>query len=102
MGTSWDFAEGDEIVPGRVALRRLGGGHSYEAYLAWDERLFAAVVVKVVRPDQTGDRATLGGLHRDARMLRRLHHPVIVRAFDAVVEGPRPHLVLEQIGRAHV
>ena len=30
-------------------------------------------------------------------MLQRLDHPVILRGFDAVLDGPRPHLVLEHL-----
>ena len=30
-------------------------------------------------------------------MLGRLDHPVIVRGFDSVLDGPRPHLVLEHL-----
>ena len=30
--TSWEFAEGDEIVPGRHAVRLLGGGHRRGGY----------------------------------------------------------------------
>lgn len=97
MHDSWDFAEGDEIIPGRLAFQLLGGGHDYEAYLAWDEKLFTPVVVKAVRPGRVDDRITLRGIEREARALRRLSHPVIVRAFDAVLEGPRPHLVLENL-----
>ena len=44
---SWQLAEGDEIVPGRIALALLGGGRRYEAYLAWDEHLHALVVAKL-------------------------------------------------------
>lgn len=97
MDDSWGFAEGEAIVPGRLALRRLGGGHDYEAYLAWDENLFAPVVVKAVRPGRVDDHVTIRGLEREARTLRRLNHPVIVRVFDAVPDGPRPHLVLENL-----
>jgi eukaryotic-like serine/threonine-protein kinase len=93
----WGFEEGAEIVPGRQALRRLGGGHRYEAYLAWDARLHAVVVAKVVRPHLVEDAHTLDGLATEARMLERLDHPVIVRSFDAVLQGPRPHLVLEHL-----
>ena len=48
--TSWGLREGDEIVPGRVATRLLGGGKRYEAYLAWDDAMHTLVVVKLVRP----------------------------------------------------
>jgi serine/threonine protein kinase len=93
----WGFREGDEIVPGRHVLRRLGGGFRYEAYLAWDERLYAVVVVKVVRPGLVEAERALRGLAEEAEMLDRLDHPVIVRGFDAVLDGPRPHLVLEHL-----
>ena len=92
---SWGFAEGAEIVPGRYAVRLLGGGHRYEAYLAWDDELRALVAVKIVRPDLVGHPDVLAGMAGEARALDRLSHPVIVRGFDAVLEGERPHLVLE-------
>lgn len=92
---SWGFAEGAEIVSGRYAVRLLGGGHRYEAYLAWDDELRALVVVKVVRPDLVEHPGVLAGLAGEARALDRLAHPTIVRAFDAVLDGERPHLVLE-------
>ncbi len=97
MTASWSFAHGDEIVPGLSAIKLLGGGNAYEAYLGWDEQLFAPVVVKVVRPDQVEDPATLRGLERETDMVGRLNHPVIVRGFRAVLGGPLPHLVLESL-----
>jgi serine/threonine protein kinase len=93
----WRLSEGDEILPGRHALKRLGGGHRYEAYLAFDERLHAIVVAKLVRPHLVDDPRTLAGLAGEAEMLARLDHPVIVRGFDAVLDGPRPHLALEHL-----
>jgi len=93
----WDFAEGDEIARGRSAIKRLGGGYRYEAYLAWDDQLYALVVVKVVRPGLVEDRHTLGGLGSEVEMLARLSHPVIVRSFGAELDGPRPHVVLEHL-----
>lgn len=97
MVSSWRFQEGDEIAPGLLALSRLGGGSAYEAYLSWSERLYAHVVTKVVRPDQVENRKTLRGLRREVDMLGRLDHPVVVRAFGAVVDGLRPHVVLEHL-----
>jgi len=92
---SWGFGEGDEIAQGRHAVRLLGGGRRYEAYLAWDDVRYALVVVKIVRPALLGDPATRAGMVGEARALASLAHPVIVRAFDAVLDGERPHLVLE-------
>ena len=94
---SWAFAAGDDIVPGRVVHTLLGGGNAYEAYLAFDEDLYAAVVVKIIRPAQVESSSALRGIRREAEMLDRLSHPVIVRSFDALLDGPRPHLVLEHL-----
>jgi serine/threonine protein kinase len=93
----WGFREGDEIAPGRHVLRRLGGGFRYEAYLTWDDALYAVVVVKVLRPGLVEAERALRGLAEEAEMLSRLDHPVIVRGFDAVLDGQRPHLVLEHL-----
>jgi serine/threonine-protein kinase len=95
--TTWDLAERDEIAPGRTALKRLGGGTRYDAYLAFDGHMHAVVVCKVVRPHLVDDERTLRGLAEEWEMLSGLNHPVIVRGFDAVLDGPRPHIVLEHL-----
>lgn len=97
QASRWGFAEGDEIAPELSAIKLLGGGFRYEAYLAWDERLRSLVVVKVVRPGLVEDRSTLEGLASEVELLRRLSHPVLVRSFGADLEGPRPHVVLEHL-----
>ncbi len=94
---TWGFAEGDEIGPGRQAVRLLGGGHRYEAWLAWDERLRALVVAKLLRPDQAEDPSARRTLEAEARMLARLAHPLLVRSFGTEPAGERPQLVLEFI-----
>lgn len=95
--SSWGFEEGEEIVPGRYAIRHLGGGIRFEAYLAFDDALHALVVAKIVRRDLVSDKGALAGLSREARALGELAHPALVRAFDADLAGPRPHLVLEHL-----
>jgi serine/threonine protein kinase len=94
---SWELQEGEWITPGRLALRRLGGGSLYETYLAWDDRLMAVVVAKLIRPDQVEDPRALRNLRREAEALDLLDHPVIVRGFGAVLDGPKPHIVLEHL-----
>jgi eukaryotic-like serine/threonine-protein kinase len=95
--SSWAFDEGAAIAPGRTVLREIGGGSRYEALLVWDERLFAIMVAKVLRPDQASDEHALRELRREAEALERLDHPVIVRGFDAVLDGPYPHLLIEHL-----
>jgi serine/threonine protein kinase len=94
---SWAFDEGAEIAPGRHVLHRLGGGSSYEVYLVWDERLYAIAVAKLLRPDRVTDAESLDDLQGEAEVLAQLAHPGLVRCFEAVRDGPRPHLLLEHL-----
>jgi serine/threonine protein kinase len=90
----WTFHESDEIAPGLRAVRPLGGGHRYEVHLAWADDRRTLVVVKIVR---SGDAGAISGIHREARLLRRLAHPMLLRSFGAALGGERPYLVLEHI-----
>jgi serine/threonine protein kinase len=94
---SWELAEGDELAPGRHPVRHLGGGRRYEAYLAWDDELWALVVAKVLRPSLALDPASVRALTREVSALECLNHPAIVRSFGAVLDGERPHVVLEYL-----
>lgn len=93
----WNFEEGAEIAPGRSVLKTLGGGSRYEVLLVWDDRLFAITVAKVLRPEIVDDGRALGELAEEADALAQLAHPVLVRGFDAVLEGPHPHVLIEHL-----
>ena len=97
LHSRWEFREEDEIVPGLTALKLLGGGLRYEAYLAWHDGMRALVVAKVVRPDLIEDEATLRGLQREIELLEQLNHPIVVRSFGGEAGGARPHVVLEHL-----
>ena len=94
---SWNLEVGTPIAEGRWVLERLGGGSRYEVYLVWDDRLFALVVAKILRPDQAEDARALRELRHEAEVLERLAHPVLVRGFGAVLEGRYPHVLLEHL-----
>lgn len=93
----WQLEAGDEIVPGRRALSLLGGGDRYEAYLAWDDRLHAPVVAKLLRPHLVDDPHARAAIRAEADALEHIEHPVIVRSFGRALDGDRPHLVLEHL-----
>ena len=95
---SWAFGEGEPIVAGRFALEELGGGSDYEAYLAWDEGRASLVVAKLIRPHLIGDPDAHRHLEREARLLERLAHPVIVRGYGAVLEGPPLSTTIRRFG----
>ncbi len=99
MGTrdTWGLHEGDAVTAELTAMRLLGGGAAYEAYLAFDEVTYAPVVVKVLRPAQVEDRASLRGLRREVAALAAVNHPGVVRGLRHVADGERPHVVLEHV-----
>lgn len=91
--TSWGFQSGEQIVPGLLALERLGGSE-YEVYLAKDEQLGREVVTKLVRPHMVEESYPVRGLLREADVLQCLSHPHIVKLIRPDVGAPKPHLVL--------
>ena len=93
----WELRPGDEIAPGRQIIEPLGRGERYETYLASDAHRLTVVVVKVLRADRRDDRRALRGLLAEARMLERVQHPMIVRGFGVVADGPYPQIVLEHL-----
>jgi eukaryotic-like serine/threonine-protein kinase len=94
---SWGFGQGDAITPELTAMKLLGGGEAYEAYLAFDDVTYGPVVVKVVRPGQVEDHSSMKGLRREVETLERVNHPAVVRGLRAEVTGDRPHVVLEHL-----
>jgi serine/threonine protein kinase len=94
---SWSFADGDRITDDLTAVRLLGGGEIYEAYLAFDDITYGFVVAKVLRPGRVRSNGALTGLRREIEALERLNHPVLVRLLRANPDAERPHLVLEHI-----
>jgi serine/threonine protein kinase len=94
---SWEFEEGEELHPGRIVLKSIGGGNRYEVVLVWAERLYALGVAKVLRPDQATDEKALRDLGREVEALDALAHPTLVRSFDAILDGPRPHVLIEHL-----
>lgn len=81
--------------PARQPIPR--GRRTVRGYLAWDDELHTLVVAKVPRPDLVDHLGARNGLASEARALPALAHPNILRAFDAVLDGDRPHLVLEYL-----
>jgi serine/threonine protein kinase len=53
------------------------------------------VVAKVLRRHLVDDPKARAAIAAEAEALQHLQHPVLVRSFGAVLDGDRPHLVLE-------
>jgi serine/threonine protein kinase len=89
----------DAAPPPRIAgfaqIRPLGRGGMSEVFSAIRERDGRSVAIKVPDPSRRG--VTLRRFLREARILRRLDHPSIVRLLDEGRHGTLPYLVLELV-----
>ena len=88
---------GREVVPGVRVLGHLHRSNGLDVYDAWCAHRAARVVLKTPRPDRLRDARTVRALLREGRLLKRLSHPSLVRAYE-VHAGPRPAVVLETLG----
>jgi serine/threonine-protein kinase len=93
------FRAGDHVCADLYAWEQLGDGRRTECWLAWSERRWSHVVVKLPHAEQVENPRAARGLAREARTLRRLAHPSIQRLLgDAHADpGGTPHLVLEYV-----
>ncbi len=74
-------------------VRLLGQGAFAEVYLGRHVLLETQAAIKVLHTKLTNDE--LDGFLTEARILRRLEHPHIVRVLDFAVEDGSPFLVME-------
>jgi len=91
-GATWGLKAGDALGEDRHVLTFVAAGRKSEVYLAWDRRRHSMVAAKLPRPGRPVRK-----LHREAALLDRLAHPVLVRSYGAALEERYPHLVLEHI-----
>ena len=87
---------GGEVAPGYRVVEHLSRARDLDVYDVWSEARECRCVAKVLRPDRLDNERTRGHLLREGRLLLRLTHPHIVRAYE-LIEKPHPVLVLETL-----
>lgn len=97
LSGGWGLGPDAELAPGLVVVEPLRTGRRYDVYLVWDERRYALAVAKVLRPDRVDSARSREKLGGEAGLLSRLAHPLLVRLFEAVLDGARPYLLLEYV-----
>src|SRR4051812_788867 len=85
-------------LPGLVVLEHLNRGPDLDVWEVWSERRACRCIAKTVAPGAS--RGARSRLLREGRLLRRLSHPHLVRAYE-VHEDP-PAVVMETLGGATV
>ena len=87
---------GAELAPGYTTIELLRRGRDLDVYDVWSEERACRCVIKCVRPDRLERDGVARRLLDEGRLLCRLTHPHIVRAYE-VTEDPLPMVVMETL-----
>jgi serine/threonine protein kinase len=90
------LSAGEAFAPGYEVVAHLHRSNNFDVYDVWSEERACRCIAKAVCPDLLDDRRTRRGLIREGRLLARLTHPHIVRAYETI-EQPNPALILETL-----
>jgi ABC-type polar amino acid transport system ATPase subunit/tRNA A-37 threonylcarbamoyl transferase component Bud32 len=90
------LSSGASVAPSYRTLEHLHRGRLLDVYHVWSEERDCCCVVKALRPDHQADATARRRLREEGRLLLRLTHPHIVRAY-ALRERPHPVLILETL-----
>jgi serine/threonine protein kinase len=90
------LAARSEVAPGYEVVSHLSRGRALDVYDVWSEERQCLCVAKLVRPDRDAEEGPRARLVAEGRLLCRLTHPHIVRAYE-LIEVPGPILILETV-----
>jgi eukaryotic-like serine/threonine-protein kinase len=90
------LAPGETVAPGYDVIEHLRRGRNLDVYDVWSTERACRCVVKALRPDRLGREGPRTRLLGEGRLLCRLTHPHIVRAYE-VIEEPLPLVVMETL-----
>ncbi len=93
------LAEGDLVAPGYEVVEHLTRSAAYDVYDVWSDERDCRCAAKLVRPDRLDSEPTSRRLLNEGRLLERLTHPHVVRAYETI-ETPQPVVVLETLSGA--
>jgi serine/threonine protein kinase len=89
---------GHELADGYEVLEHVRRGADLDCYEVWSAERFCRCFAKTPRPDRADHASTVRHLRREARLLRSLTHPHLVRGYDWLTpDGAPPVLVTENL-----
>ena len=90
------LAPGYAIAPGYEVIEHLSRARTFDVYDVWSEERECRCVAKTLRPDRAGERPARRRLEQEGRLLRRLSHPHLVRAYEFLA-APQPVVIMETL-----
>lgn len=80
-----------------VILDRLGSGSMGRVYKAQHLLMGRAVALKIIAPEIVSNQRVVARFQREMKLVGRLDHPNVVRAFDADQAGSILYIVMEYV-----
>jgi serine/threonine-protein kinase len=86
------------MVVGRyVIMDRIGAGAMGRVYKAHHQLMDRVVALKIIAPELVSNARLTARFQREMKMVGRLDHPNVVRAYDADAIGPTLYIVMEYV-----
>ncbi|GIW86984.1 MAG: hypothetical protein KatS3mg108_1308 [Isosphaeraceae bacterium] len=80
-----------------VLLDKIGAGSMGRVYLARHQLMNRQVAIKIVAPEISSNKRVVARFQREMKLVGRLDHPNVVRAFDADRMGDALYIVMEYV-----
>ena len=93
----YPYGVGDRIAGDLTVIGHLAPGRVGHLYQVWSANEWCALTCKILSPHLPGDRAAVATLKREARILRCLDHPNVIRGFGGGEHDGLPYLLMEYV-----
>lgn len=94
---SFPYPIGYRIDGDLTVIGHLAGGRIGHLYQVWSARDWCAYTCKILSAERRERRGDVAALRREARILRRLRHPALVRSFGEGEHEGLPYLLMEYL-----
>jgi serine/threonine protein kinase len=93
----YPYAVGDRIAGDLTITGHLATGRLCHLYQVWSASEWCAFTCKILAPERRDVRADVATLRREARILRTVHHPNLVRSYGEGQHDGVPFLLMEYL-----
>ncbi len=94
---SYPYAIGDRIAGDLTVIGHLARGRIGHLYQVWSARDWCTYTCKILSEENRENRSDVAAVRREAKILRHLRHPNIVRSFGEGEQDGLPFILMEYL-----